>query len=124
LPGDTILIRHGEGVYVNGALLQEAPGVPPPDYDWPVPEQGRSANEPYRVREGCYFVLGDNRIESYDSHAWNESGKAHPELPAERVLGKAMVRFWPPTRLGLLSDNAASPHSDGLQAGGAAHAAR
>jgi signal peptidase I len=106
LPGDEIMIRHDQGVYVNGRLLREAPGVPPPDYDWPLDEWGRAASKAYRVPKGSYFVLGDNRINSHDSHRWrdNETGLPHPELPQGRVLGKAMVRFWPPRRVGLLSD--------------------
>jgi signal peptidase I len=107
LPGDKIIIRRGQGVFVNGELLQEAPGVPPPEYDWPRDAWGRT-EQSYQVPKDCYFVLGDNRMESYDSHAWfdRETGQTHPELAKGRVLGKAMVRFWPPTRLGLLNDRA------------------
>ena len=106
LPDDTIVIRRDKGVYVNGGLLHDAPGVPLPDYDWPLDEWGRATRKSYRVPRGYYFVLGDNRNESHDSHAWRdyETGQPHPELAKERVLGKAMVRFWPPTRLGLLGD--------------------
>lgn len=107
LPRDAIVIRRGQGVSVNGELLHEAPGVPPPDYDWPADEWGRATGQTYEVPEGCYFVLGDNRLHSYDSHAWQDqdTGKTHPELPAGRLLGKAMVRFWPPGRIGLLDDH-------------------
>lgn len=111
LPEDEIIIKRGQGVFVNGELLQESPGVPIPNYDWPADFWGRATGETYQVPKDCYFVLGDNRTEmgSYDSHAWkdHQTGQPRPELARGRVLGKALVRFWPPARLGLLNDRAA-----------------
>jgi len=106
LPGDEIQIRRYEGVYVNGHLLKEPAGIPLPDYDWPVDDLGLPAR-PYRVPQGCYFVLGDNRVDSNDAHRWHDpvTGESRPELEASRVLGKAMVVFWPPTRIGLVGDH-------------------
>jgi len=109
LSGDEIEVVRGIGVYVNGQQLVDAPGVPLPDYDWPVDRFGEPTGEPYVVPPGCYFVLGDNRNDSNDSHRWADlSGgtvRPRPELPAGRVLGKAMVVFWPPMRIGLVGDN-------------------
>jgi signal peptidase I len=104
LPGDDVVVRAGRGVYVNGKLLPNPPGVPLPDYDWPEPEAA-----PYHVPEGNYIVLGDHRAgepESYDSHLWRDpmTGRPMPALEADRVLGKALVTFWPPRRIGLVSD--------------------
>lgn len=78
LPGDHIKIE-GQHVYVNGVTLNEPYIKAPPDYSgsWDVPP-------------GHYFVLGDNRNNSSDSHAWLY-------LPRENILGKAMVVYWPPT---------------------------
>jgi signal peptidase I len=100
LPGDTIRIKRGDGVYVNGSRLKEPREIPRPDYDWPVDEYGMTAGEPYRVPDGCCFVLGDNRNESNDSHRWSR-----PELQTEKIIGKAMVIFWPPARIRLAGDN-------------------
>lgn len=106
LPGDLIEIERGQGVYVNGQRLQEPPTIPAPDYDWPVDKAGLPSGERYRVPPNTYFVLGDNRNRSYDSHAWQlTDGTPRPELPKGMVLGKAMAIFWPPNRMRFLGDN-------------------
>jgi signal peptidase I len=107
LPGDGIRIRRGDGVYINDRRLEEPDDIPRPEYDWPLDDFGAPAAQPYRVPAGCYFVLGDNRNTSNDSHKWSDplTGEPRPELAAGRVLGKAMVIFWPPARIGLTSDH-------------------
>jgi len=120
LPGDRVQVKAYEGVFINGEKLEEAPGTITPGYDWPTD------GKPYVVREGNYLVLGDNRNTSYDSHLWQlrTTGEFHPELPSGRLLGKAMVIFWPPLRIGLLSDNAQAHLPSDVKQTGAAHAAR
>jgi signal peptidase I len=109
LPGDTVEIRREVGVFINGQLLRDPPGVPRPDEDWPVDDMGEPAGHPYVVPPGEFFVLGDNRNDSNDSHKWFEvvEGRqlSRPELDESRVLGKAMVIFWPPSRIGLIGDH-------------------
>ena len=41
------------------------------------------------------MMMGDNRNDSNDSTNWGP-------LEARRVVGKAQVIFWPPSRLGLI----------------------
>ena len=40
-----------------------------------------------------YLMLGDNRINSCDSHMWGF-------VPKNQIIGRAVVRFWPLNRLG------------------------
>lgn len=102
LPGDHIRITRGQGVYINGQLLDEPYVKEPPNYDRNVlgdiggPSNGRiikpygdpnDANNPIIVPPGKLFMMGDNRNNSEDSHVWGF-------LPQERVIGKACLLFW------------------------------
>ena len=82
LPGDRIEVANGQ-VYVNGAAIDEPYINERPAYSgsWTVPE-------------GQYFVLGDNRNNSSDSHIWSF-------LPREDIVGKAWVIYWGPEDWGL-----------------------
>ncbi|MDX1616976.1 MAG: signal peptidase I [Candidatus Promineifilaceae bacterium] len=87
LPGDHIDIHDGQ-VRINGVLLNEPYINSPPNYSgtWDVPG-------------GQYFVLGDNRNNSSDSHNWQF-------LPQEDIVGKAWLIYWGPDDWGLV------PHYD------------
>jgi signal peptidase I len=84
----------GDRVRVNAGVLkvdgefQEEPYVKPqfPDGNIYGPE---------KVPEGYVFVMGDNRGNSADSRVFGL-------LPIENIEGEAFVRFWPPSRIGLL----------------------
>ncbi len=86
LPKDTVEVKDGT-VYVNGTELKEPYIKNPPDYDFP--EQEVPANN--------YFVLGDNRNKSNDSHTgWF--------VLRQNIVGKAWVSIWPPPKWGLVPE--------------------
>lgn len=104
LPGDHIRIQKGEGVYINGQLLDEGSyAKEAPNYDRsvlgdiggpsstgkmirPFGDEAR-ANDPIIVPAGHLFMMGDNRNNSEDSHVWGF-------LPQDRVIGRACLLFW------------------------------
>lgn len=81
LPGDQIEISD-QHVKVNGVILDEPYIQAEPTYSgsWTVPD-------------GEYFVLGDNRNSSSDSHSWQY-------LPKENIIGKAIFIYYPFTDWG------------------------
>lgn len=83
IPGDEIEIRNGQ-VSINGVVVPEPYIQEPTIYEgtWSIPE-------------GQFFVLGDNRNNSNDSHNWQY-------LPRDHILGKAILIYWPATDWGLL----------------------
>jgi signal peptidase I len=82
LPGDTVEVKDG-AVYINGTRLKEPYINSPPSYRLSEKE----------IPEDNYFVLGDNRNRSDDSHnGW--------VVPRENIIGKAWVTIWPPPEWG------------------------
>lgn len=77
LPGETIEI-HDRRVFVDGHPLQE-PYIRVP---------GTYRYEKRQVPENHFYVLGDNRDNSHDSHIWDW-------LPREYIIGKARLSYWP-----------------------------
>jgi signal peptidase I len=77
LPGDRVLVKNGT-VYVNDHALNEPYELARPAYAWPSPPQ------PVTVPSNDYFVLGDNRNNSSDSHTWPVS----PWLARRDIIGK------------------------------------
>lgn len=82
MPGDTVKIVQGE-VYVNGELIEEDYITHEADYNYPE----------ITLAEDEYFVLGDNRPISHDSHS-------HDVGPVTRIEGKVRFVLWPFDRIG------------------------
>jgi signal peptidase I len=86
LPGDTIEVKKGS-IYINGSRLEENYIKDAPSYTL----------EKQKIPEKSYFVLGDNRNNSSDSHnGWF--------VPRENIIGKAWLSIWPPNKWGLVHD--------------------
>jgi signal peptidase I len=109
IPGDQIEMKNNGTLFVNGVAVPEPYVKEPAKYElqtlkdlggqmlsggavYPYPGQ----EEPIVVPPGCLFVLGDNRNNSQDSHLWGF-------LHVDRVLGKAIMIFYP--RMQLISNH-------------------
>jgi signal peptidase I len=124
LPGDTLKVVKGVGVYINGQLLEEPYIKEKPNYDLRtlgdigntghIPYDGRppmtpqAAAGPIVIPKDDLFMMGDNRNNSQDSHVWGF-------LDQNRVIGRAFLVFWrkldpPPYPLNLQSGDPDSGH--------------
>ena len=86
LPGDVIAARNGV-IYLNGEPLKEDYVSPlhAAHYDYPETALG----------EDEYFLLGDNRAISHDSHSADVG-------PVTDIVGKARAIIWPPAHISAL----------------------
>jgi signal peptidase I len=96
VPGDTILVRD-KVLYVNGEPYPNPPEakfidttVAGEQIIHPRRMGGQNSRDnfgPYVVPRDSYFMMGDNRDNSYDSRYWRA-------VPKELILGQAMVIHW------------------------------
>lgn len=90
LPGETVTIRNGK-VYIDGSET-------PLDDSFCPETPSAKGDGVYEVPEGCYFMMGDNRNNSHDSRFWNNKF-----VERDKILGKAVLRYWPLNRISLIS---------------------
>ena len=87
--GQTVDIDFDNGiVYVDGIALKE-------DYIHSLTTVDEGTDFPLTVKEGCIFVLGDNRGVSLDSRNPNIG-----QIDTREVLGKALFLMYPGTHYG------------------------
>ena len=86
LPNDEVEIKEDGTVYVNGNNLNESYVVHP---------GGRAGT--FKVPEGSYFFMGDNRANSLDARYWQ-----NPYISKKDIMGKARIIISPFSRFGKL----------------------
>ena len=82
LPNEKVEVKNNL-VYINDQALEENYIKEKPDYNY----------GPIIVPEDSYFVLGDHRNNSYDSHYWGF-------VPRDNIIGKATKIYYPFERTG------------------------
>jgi signal peptidase I len=87
LPGEVVQLKDGK-VYINSKELQ-------PDYtNFPTYAYTK---EEWKLPEGEYFALGDNREHSRDSR-----DESVGPVNRKNIIGRAVFRIWPFNKLGAL----------------------
>ena len=81
LPNEKVEIRNGK-VYINDS------GEPLDDSF--IKEGAQGYYGPFFVPANSYFVLGDNRNNSYDSKNWTNT-----YVPKDMILGKVYLEYFP-----------------------------
>ena len=81
LPGEVVSLQQGE-VYIDGQVLAEP-------YIQELCRTSRCQNQEWVLAENQYFVLGDNRNNSYDSASFGP-------ITRDLIVGRAWINYWPP----------------------------
>jgi len=82
IPGDKVEVRDGN-LYLNDIAQN----------NYVFDKNINYSIGPFIVPEESLWVMGDNRNNSMDSHIWGF-------LPYEKVIGKAIFRYWPFNKIG------------------------
>ncbi len=87
MPGETVQIKGNE-IYINNNKIQD-------DYAKNAMDDSGIAEEPLKLGDDEYFVLGDNRQVSKDSRD-SEVGP----VKRENIAGHVVLRIWPLSKFG------------------------
>ena len=85
--GETVDLING-AVVVDGVVLDEP-------YTHGLPSEPMVQQMPYTVPEGSVWLMGDYRTNSADSRVFGA-------VPLSEVRGRAIFRFWPVDRIGVM----------------------
>lgn len=96
LPGDKVEFRDGD-VYINDSPLPLNDEFCSVQSQTKLDPNRTSLDNPFYVPDGCYFVMGDNRLNSKDSRYWK-----NPFVKRDKILGEAVFRYWPLNKISVI----------------------
>ncbi len=82
IPGDKVEVKEGK-LYLNDIAQDNY--ISDKNINYSI--------GPLVVPEQSFWVMGDNRNNSMDSHIWGF-------LPYEKIIGRAIFRYWPLNKIG------------------------
>ena len=82
IPGDKVEVKEGK-LYLNDIAQDNY--ISDKNINYSI--------GPLIVPEQSFWVMGDNRNNSMDSHIWGF-------LPYEKIIGRAILRYWPLNKIG------------------------
>lgn len=85
LPGETIDVHDG-AVWINGQRLHETYTIGRSEKPDPAQLVGPFRGLPYTIPDNCYFVMGDNRENSFDSRFWGC-------VPRNEIIGTPVMIY-------------------------------
>ncbi len=89
LPGEDVVV-DGSTVKINGQALDEKYLPSGIMNDW-------TGHVEYKLNNQQYFVMGDNRLNSFDSRYWGPLNRAD-------IIGLVKVRLWPPKSIDIFGE--------------------
>ena len=90
LPGETVQISRSGDIFIDGEYLEEYYGFEDIQQD-----KRYLAADGYTLQEDEYFVMGDNRNNSYDSRQIGG-------IKRDDIIGRAVFRIYPLKSLGFI----------------------
>lgn len=91
LPGERVTVSNGEVKVFN----QERPNGFDPYSNLNLAERYTSGQVTASVPDGYVFVVGDNREPGASLDSRNDLGP----IPIDNIIGKLVLRLWPPTKI-------------------------
>ncbi|MBI5930760.1 MAG: signal peptidase I [Chloroflexi bacterium] len=82
LPGETVTMEDGQ-LYINGVAIDEP-------YVAELCRTYSCQDRKWVLGDDEYFVLGDNRNHSRDSHDFGP-------IKRSQIIGKVLMKYWPPS---------------------------